>query len=162
MQTTVAGIALRPMTATDLSFLERLYGSTRESELARTGWTDAEKTAFIRFQFEAQHAHYTKHYADADFLIIVQQGQAIGRLYLDWREDELRIVDIALMPGARGHGIGGALLAELLDQAREREIAVTIHVEQMNPAMSLYRRLGFQKIGEHGVYDLMEWTAPVH
>ena len=36
--------------------------------------------------------------------------------------------------------------------------ALTIHVEKNNPAMRLYRRLGFMPIGEHGVYDLMQWT----
>ena len=159
MQTRVPGITLRPMTDADLPFLERLYGTTREAELARTGWTDEEKASFIRFQFEAQHAHYTKHYAAADFLVIERAGQPIGRLYLDWRKDELRIVDIALMPEARGDGLGTGLLTELQDRARERNVAVSIHVEQMNPAMTLYRRLGFQKVDEHGVYDLMEWRA---
>ena len=37
---------------------------------------------------------------------------------------------------------------------------VSIHVERMNPAMRLYLRLGFAKVDEHGVYDLMEWRAP--
>jgi hypothetical protein len=26
--------------------------------------------------------------------------------------------------------------------------------------MRLYRRLGFEPIDEHGVYDLMEWRPP--
>ena len=34
---------------------------------------------------------------------------------------------------------------------------LTIHVERNNPAMSLYLRLGFAKVDEHGIYDLMEW-----
>ena len=35
---------------------------------------------------------------------------------------------------------------------------VTIHVESSNPALQLYQRLGFQKIGEfNSFYYLMEW-----
>ena len=35
---------------------------------------------------------------------------------------------------------------------------VTIHVEYNNPALQLYQRLGFQKIGEfNSVYYLLEW-----
>nr|WP_278012004.1 hypothetical protein [Flavobacterium gyeonganense] len=36
---------------------------------------------------------------------------------------------------------------------------VSIHVESFNPAMNLYKRLGFKKISEtNGVYHLMEWS----
>jgi hypothetical protein len=36
---------------------------------------------------------------------------------------------------------------------------VTIHVEKNNPAMRLYRRLGFTAVEDKGVYDLMRWVA---
>ena len=45
-----------------------------------------------------------------------------------------------------------------MDEARAAGKALTIHVEKNNPAMRLYRRLGFVPTGEHGVYDLMRWT----
>jgi len=37
---------------------------------------------------------------------------------------------------------------------------VTIHVESFNPALSLYRRLGFEHVDTNGVYYLMRWTPP--
>ena len=37
-------------------------------------------------------------------------------------------------------------------------LLVRIHVEENNPAMRLYLRLGFEKIEEQGIYHLMEWT----
>jgi predicted GNAT family acetyltransferase len=43
-----------------------------------------------------------------------------------------------------------------MDEADESERKLSIHVEQNNPARSLYDRLGFQPAGEHGVYVLME------
>lgn len=145
------------MTDADLPFLERVYGSTRESELAQTDWSDAQKAQFIAFQFRAQHQHYTTHYHGARFLVIERDDVPIGRLYLHWREDELRIVDIALLPEARGTGIGGVLLRALMAQAAGQGKGVSIHVERMNPAMRLYQRLGFRRIGEHGIYHLMQW-----
>ena len=36
---------------------------------------------------------------------------------------------------------------------------MTIHVEKNNPAMRLYRRLGFRTEEDKGVYDLMRWTT---
>jgi len=34
----------------------------------------------------------------ANYLVIDQDGEAIGRVYLDRRADELRLIDIALIP----------------------------------------------------------------
>ena len=56
-----AGLTFRPIADADLPFLARLYASTRMEELAVTDWSDAQKTAFLQSQFDAQHAHYQKH-----------------------------------------------------------------------------------------------------
>jgi predicted GNAT family acetyltransferase len=67
-------------------------------------------------------------------------------------------MDIALLPEFRGAGLGTALLADLFAEATAAGKTLTIHVEEYNPARRLYERLGFRKIGEHGVHHLMEWT----
>src|SRR5438874_11032347 len=93
-------VSYRPATDDDLAFLARVYFSTRTEELAPTGWPDAVKTAFLTQQFEAQHSYYRSHYRDTEWLVIERAGTGIGRLYLaDW-PDEVRIVDIALLPEA--------------------------------------------------------------
>ena len=156
---TQAGLGFRPIADTDLPFLARVYASTRQEELAVTDWSDAQKAAFLQHQFEAQHAHYQKYYRGSDFLVIERGGEPIGRLYLARWATEHRIVDIALLPRHRGAGLGSALLRDLLDEAAAAGKPVTIHVEKFNPALSLYRRLGFVAAGEEGVYDLMRWSA---
>jgi ribosomal protein S18 acetylase RimI-like enzyme len=154
-----AGLTFRPIGDADLPFLAQVYASTRAEELAVTDWSDAQKAAFLQHQFDAQHAHYRKYYQGSDFLVIERAGEAIGRLYLARWASEHRIVDIALLPQHRGGGLGGALLRDLLDEAAAGGKAVTIHVEKFNPALTLYRRLGFVAAGEEGVYDLMRWEA---
>ncbi len=151
------GIGYRDMTPLDMAFLARLYRSTREDELARVPWSEAEKSAFIDMQFNAQHQHYQQHYPDALWLVIQQSGVPIGRLYLESWPSEHRIIDIALMPEARGKGIGGAILQDLQDQAADHGKGVGIHVEKENPALSLYHRLGFETREDKGVYWLLEW-----
>lgn len=150
------GLHLRAVVDADLPLLERIYASTRTEELAQTGWDDAQKNAFLAFQFQAQHRHYTTHYADAQFLVIERDGVPAGRLYLHWRAGELRIVDIALLPEQRGHGTGEALLRAVIDAATACDAQVSIHVERMNRARTLYHRLGFRKVGEYGIHDLMQ------
>ena len=77
--------------------------------------------SFLDLQFQAQHTHYQKHFPEASYQIIVQVGEPIGRLYLDRRPEELRIIDIALLPEQRGGGIGGALMRRILDEAGPRD-----------------------------------------
>jgi ribosomal protein S18 acetylase RimI-like enzyme len=154
-----AGLTFRPIADADLAFLAQLYASTRTEELAVTPWTDAERAAFLDMQFRAQHTHYQRNYPQADWLVTMRGDEAIGRLYIDRWPREHCIIDIAFLPEHRRHGLGAALLADLLDEAAAAGKAVTIHVEKFNPAMRLYRRLGFKTEEEHGVYDLMRWTA---
>ena len=154
-----ASIRLRPATPGDTEFMADLYASTRAEEMNLVAWSDDEKRAFLRSQFDAQTAHYEKHYAKAERWIIEDGGVRIGRLFLHYLPDDLRIVDIALVPDVRGRGIGGELLRKLLDDAARNGRSVSIHVERYNPALRLYERLGFRHVDEHGVYYLMKWTS---
>ena len=154
-----AGLTFRPITDADLPFLARVYASTRWEELSVVAWSDDQKRTFLQQQFDAQHAHWQKHYHDTDWLLVLHDSAPVGRLYLSRWAREHRIVDIALLPEHRGQGLGAALLQDLLDEAGRAGKSLTIHVEKMNPAMSLYRRLGFVKEAEEGVYDLMRWEA---
>lgn len=149
-------ISLRPVVASDRDHLLRVYASTREAELALVPWSDADKHAFVKFQFEAQHKHYREYFADAEFSVILALGKPAGRLYVDRRGDEIRLVDIALLPEFRGAGVGSAVLGELIAEAGAANLPLRIHVEQYNPALGLYTRLGFTALENNGVYILME------
>lgn len=150
--------SLRPITAADEEFLRRVYTSTREEELAQTPWNEAQKAEFLRFQFDAQHKYYTEQFPEARFDVIELFGVPIGRLYVDRRSEEIRLIDIAFLAEHRGGGMGSELLHDLLSEAQSAGKSVSIHVEQFNPAMRLYLRLGFRKIEEQGVYHLLKWS----
>ena len=155
----LADINFRPITPEDMAFLYTVYAHTRTEELAVVDWTEAQKDAFLRTQFNAQHHAYQETYQGADFLIILMNDQPIGRLYLGRWEKEIRIIDIALLPEYRGAGIGSAILKDMLAEGMHAAKRVTTHVEMFNPALRLYERLGFRRLGEHGVYYFMGWSA---
>jgi ribosomal protein S18 acetylase RimI-like enzyme len=152
-------IRLRPRRDDDRPFLATLYASTRQQEMAMIDWTDDQKRAFLQWQFDAQTVHYDEHYVGADFLVIEQDGVPIGRLYIDRREDEIEVIDIALLPECRGSGLGSCLLHDVLREAEQSGKRVMIYVENFNPARRLYDRLGFQHLDTNGVYHMMKWTA---
>jgi GNAT superfamily N-acetyltransferase len=152
------GISFRLIGADDITFLYRVYASTREEELAAAGWSAVQKEAFLMMQFKAQHNYYQEYYPGAAFLVIVREEQPIGRLYLNRGPKELRIVDIALLPEYRHQGIGTTILEAILSEGQRLGLPVSIHVERFNPALRLYSRLGFRQIQDEGVYYLMEKT----
>ena len=139
-------IALRPVTSDDERFLVRVYAGTRAAELASVSWTDEEKAAFVQMQFAAQAQYYREHYPDTSFDVILLGDEAVGRLYVSRWRDELRIVDIALLPEFCNRGIGTTLLHGLQSEAAAAGKPLRIHVERFNPALRLYERLGFRQI----------------
>ena len=160
MRAVAARVELRPARDEDRDFLRAVYGSTREEELAPTGWTREQKDWFIAQQFDAQDKYYKQHYEGATYDVVLVDGRPAGRLYVARWEDEIRIMDVALLPAFRGRGIGERLLERILREGAEAGKPVSIHVEQSNRAMALYRRLGFVEVGEHGVYKLMRRMPP--
>lgn len=152
-----AEISFRPINDGDLEFLSQLYASTRADEMAQVDWTDEQKSEFLTMQFNAQHSFYQQQFEQAAFLVIEADSSPVGRVYVDRRADEIRLIDIALVPEQRNGGLGTTLLKDLLDEAKMAGLPVTIHVENFNPAMRLYQRLGFQVLEDQGVYQLMEW-----
>lgn len=123
-------------------------------------WAPGQREAFVRMQFEAQDTEYRRHNPAGSFDVIEVGGRPAGRLIVDRRPTDIRIVDISLMPAFRGAGIGGRLLAELIAEAAGSGRTLSIHVEVHNRAAELYARMGFAVVAEHGVYRRMEWRAP--
>jgi ribosomal protein S18 acetylase RimI-like enzyme len=153
------GFALRPETDADSPSLLAVYASTREEELTDVPWSPEQKQAFLSSQFQAQRHHYRTYFPDCAFDVIEQNGEPAGRLYLQTRQTQLHIVDITLLPPWRRRGIGTAIINALQAAGRARGKGVGIMVEKFNPALRLYRRLGFTAIADHEVYLEMEWLA---
>jgi len=149
-------ISLRPYRADDQEFLYKLYASTRIHEIAGFGWPAAQQEMFLRMQFDAQRRSYESAYAQAEHQIIEQDGQPIGRLMVLRKEDSTLLVDIALLAGHRGLGIGGELLRELIRECSRDRVSLRLQVLKTNPALRLYERLGFTRTGEDQMYIQME------
>lgn len=152
-------ITLRPITDADQELLFQIFASTRIEELAMLPWSEIQKTQFLRMQFRAQHTYYLEQFPNAQFDILVRDGNPIGRLYVDRAATEIHVLDIALLPEYRGVGIGSSLVVELIDEARSKQLPLRIYVEAHNPAYRLYSRLGFYKIAETDVYHQLEWSV---
>jgi ribosomal protein S18 acetylase RimI-like enzyme len=147
-------IALRPITPEDESFLFEVYASTRADEMKLVPWSEAQQEEFLRMQFAAQHKYYQSEYPAADYQIILLHHRSIGRLYVDRRASEIRILDVTLLPEYRNRGIGTPLIQALIDEGKNTGKAVGIYVDNFGVAASFFERLGFSKVENNGMNSL--------
>lgn len=150
-------LTLRVAADEDEAFLREVYASTRAQELAMVPWSDEQRAAFLRMQFDAQHSYYHAQFPEASYQIILREVEPIGRMYVLRKEKDIEVLDITLLPQHRGAGIGTSLMRELLQEADRSGQAVNIWVEEYNPSRSLFERLGFSKIQEEGFNWLLEY-----
>lgn len=92
-------------------------------------------------------------------LIAIQDFQRVGaawfRLFNDQNagygfvDEETPELSIAIVPSRRGGGLGSELLDALLDRARaDGYAAISLSVEKGSPAVGLYERHGFARVGD--------------
>src|SRR5215210_1802231 len=158
----LSNITLRPVRSDDYDFLVEVYAGTRADELALVPWTTEQQQTFVRSQFAAQQDHYAKKYPAASHDIIVSNNRPVGRLYVARLDQEIRIIDITLLPAERNAGIGSHLLRQLLDEANGCGKTTRIYVEEFNPSLRLFERLGFSPSEQHGIHLLLQWTPGQH
>src|ERR1043165_2034441 len=149
---TPANISLRPVGPDDYDFLVAVYGSTRAEEMALVPWDEEQQHAFIQAQFNAQK------YPAANHDLIVANDRPVGHLYVARLDHEIRIVDLTLLPAERNAGIGSYLIQQLLDEANRSGKLTRIFVEEFNPSLHLFERLGFSRSEQQGIHVLMQKT----
>ena len=153
-----SNITLRPVGSEDDEFLVTVYGSTRAAELALVAWTIEQQQVFVRSQFAAQQDHYTEKYPAANHDIIMFDDHPVGRLYVARLDHEIRIVDLTVLPVAQNAGIGTYLIRQLLDETKHTGKITSIYVEEFNPSLRLFDRLGFSVKEQQGFHLLLEWS----
>lgn len=155
-----ARVGLRPVTPEDGEFLLAVYASTREEELAQVPWSPEQKLQFLLMQSEAQRREYEARYPDAQYDVILLDGRPVGRIWIGRDEEQIRLLDIALLPEARGRGVGTVLVGQLIEEAGRTGRALRHMVFVLNTgALRFYERYGFVVIEDVGAYKHMEWTG---
>jgi ribosomal protein S18 acetylase RimI-like enzyme len=150
-------VTLRSVAASDEPLLLEIYASTRAEEMALVPWTPEQQEAFVKMQFTSQQEHYKKIQPDANHDIIMLNGRPVGRLYVARTNEYIEIMDLTVLPQDRNAGVGSTLIKALMNEA-EIGRPLRIYVENFNPSLRLFERLGFKAVAEEGFHLLMAWT----
>jgi ribosomal protein S18 acetylase RimI-like enzyme len=151
-------VELRPVSESDNEFLLAVYASTREDELAQAEWPEGQKEMFLRWQFDLQRREYDTRFPDAEYRVILVDQQPAGRIWVGADDEQIRLLDIAILPEFQNRGVGTALLERLKSEADNAGKALRHMVFVLNNnAERFYERLGFKQIEDFGAYKHMEW-----
>jgi ribosomal protein S18 acetylase RimI-like enzyme len=150
--TTTLAFGLRPATPGDADFEHFLYASTRD-DLRPLGPEVFD--GLVGMQFRAQTMSIRLDHPNAERKIVVVEDVPVGRLITDDSTNLIEVIDVALLPEYRNHGIGTSVLRGVLAHADRLGRAVRLHVEKQSRAVRLYERLGFSISGDVGMYFAM-------
>ncbi len=135
-------ITTRPYTNADYEFVYALKKDCYYPYVnSLWGWDEADqRSRFARFMEEG---------AGEAMVLLLEGDTPIGMFNWELPDGEtLTLCNICLLPTYRGKGIGGALLREVLHHCQRS--VVELQVFPNNPAIHLYRRLGFREVGADG------------
>jgi GNAT superfamily N-acetyltransferase len=151
-------VTLRPAQKEDEAFLLALYDSSRAEELAQVEWVEGQKEVFVRWQFDLQRREYDARFPEASYQVIMVDEEPAGRIWIGTDEEQIRLLDIALLPPFQRRGVGTLLVRWLIDQAARAKKPLRHMVFVLNnDAHRFYERLGFVVIEDLGAYKHMEW-----
>jgi GNAT superfamily N-acetyltransferase len=153
-------LRLRSVTPEDDEFLLSVYFSTRAEELDQAEWQEGQKEAFVKWQFDLQRREYDARFPDAEYYVILIDDKRAGRIWMGRDDEQIRLLDIALLPEFQNRGAGTYLLRQLIAEASRSEKALRHMVFVLNnEAHRFYERLGFVIIEDFGAYKHMEWKS---
>ncbi|MBI1772089.1 MAG: GNAT family N-acetyltransferase [Burkholderiales bacterium] len=154
-----AALALRKVSDDDQAFLDALYASRRE-DLRQMPMDAAFIAQMVKMQQHVQMEGVRMNYPDAGHWLIEDAGQPAGRVIIDTGSNDVRLLDIAIIPAAQRKGVAKAILLAMQADAQSQGKGVSLAVEQTNfAARGLYLQLGFIACSADALFEQMYWRA---
>ncbi|MBN9671257.1 GNAT family N-acetyltransferase [Roseibium aggregatum] len=138
---------LRPAVASDFSFCRTLYIETMFPLLEALGRLDCER---------AEKAFETYFDCNEIRLVMVEET-VVGWIQVSEEPSRLNLDQIYLLPSYRNRGLGTLLIEDVMKNATAMEKPLHLSTVKGNPAISLYRRLGFTFFSEDETKIHMQW-----
>jgi ribosomal protein S18 acetylase RimI-like enzyme len=144
-------VALRSASPNDIEFAFGVAQETmREYAIATWGsWAE-----------DKARSGMEKHILDDQMQIIELAGVPIGIEVVERTSDHMRLLQLFIRPAHQRQGIGSGLVRGLIQEAQQKKLPLKLRVLKVNPAQSLYRRVGFKVVSTTAEHIYMEYERP--
>ena len=143
-------VTLRPANANDVEFALRVERETmRQYAVATFGsWPEAQA-----------RERAVKNVLAGQMQIVEVAGTPVGTELVERSASEIRLLQLFILPGHQGQGIGSELVQRLIQEAQASRLPLRLRVLQVNPAQQFYRRLGFTVVTATPEHVYMEYAT---
>lgn len=140
--------ALRKATYTDSDIAYQIKKSALKEYVEKVwGWTEP-----------FQQAYHSQHFSPINLMVIEVNGNPIGLMRKEERENCIFLYDLYLMPAFQGKGIGSSLIKQIQDESRLKRKPLVLEVLKANHrAIAFYKRNGFKKLKKIPEKWIMQW-----
>ena len=154
----LAGSArLRRCDASDDAFLYDVFVTTWQDEVAALPNQNLAQHV-LRIQHIAQERRFASGFPGHERFVVLEDGESAGRLYVDQSGSDVVLLDLTLLPGFRGRGLGSRVVRDLLAEAAREHRKVTLRVpRRQRRATDFYTRLGFRLVSVDDVDNFFDW-----
>ena len=130
-------ISFRPATPEDFGYCAELYFAGMMQTIRE-----------LNLDLEAHTADFRRRWEVAEVRMITRDGTDVGWLQSRTESGTLFLAQLFVAPALQRQGIGTAVMNRIMAEAEDANQAVTLGVVKTNPALRLYRRLGFHTTHE--------------
>jgi len=147
-------IRIRAMGCEDHAFLFSLFAAVHANDAMGH---DKVWQSLLPMQFQAQLAQQLATQNKSSLALVCMDQTPIGKCFIEYGQEDIHIIDIALLPDYQRRGIGGHLITRLCEEAAASRRFVSLRVQKTSRALRLYLRLGFEIAKDEGVVYLMQF-----
>ena len=130
----------------DLAFMRKLHEASMRPHVERQ---------FGNWDKEFQAKMFDEAVPKPDHEIIEVDGKAVGLLHVLQDQSMVILDQLWLLPSHQNLGIGSDLIRKLVSKSEAQAIPIRLSVLIQNPAVSLYKRLGFEVISQSETHFTM-------
>lgn len=150
LKKTILQVTTRPACAADMEFAHSVH---------HQAYRDVVEQQFGAWDKEEQDRHFAENWASVTFEIVLCDGIPCGYTCIEDRQNDIHVRELVILPEFQNQGVGSSLLRAAMEHARGRDTPVRLGTFHVNRAANLYRRLGFQEVGQTDIHILFEWIS---
>lgn len=140
-----------------------LSGAAREDvhffvALNELSYKELIERQFGHWDARVQAEAFLEKWRESGFMKVLVDEQLVGGLWVRDHKDCHELREIQVLPEFRNRGIGTYLLKREIERARAARKPLRLRVLLENPAIRLYRRMGFRIVRTDDVRHYMELT----
>lgn len=121
----------------DIDYLLWLRKETMDEHLINSGISLNGEEQLLRINYLFDQAK-----------MVLLDGEVIGLLKLDERENEVEIVQVQIDSKFQGRGLGRQIIESVIENSLSQQKEILLSVLKQNPAKDLYLRMGFIIVSE--------------